>query len=264
MPFRSPYEQADIFCQKIYSKAKEEDKIPQSKPLVTLTFAQTLDAKISAAKNAKTKLSCEESMILTHHLRTIHDGILVGVGTILIDNPRLNEPSLLSTVNNPIPIILDTNLRIPTDAKILHYHKTDSAAKAPIVVCGPSNAHSQKKKEVEGCGARVICIDPSECDAEGRPLIPSILKALKSVGIKSVMVEGGANVIGSFLDCSASSGVPIVDVLIVTISPKIIGSRGTGASDQATLASHPSGLDLKDPVYEQFGTDIICASVLAP
>ncbi|OLY83552.1 2,5-diamino-6-ribosylamino-4(3H)-pyrimidinone 5'-phosphate reductase [Smittium mucronatum] len=59
-------------------------------PKVTLTFAQTLDGKISASERKQLLISCKESMVLTHYLRNQHDGILVGVGTILNDNPSLN------------------------------------------------------------------------------------------------------------------------------------------------------------------------------
>jgi len=98
-------------------------------PEVTLTYAQTLDGFISGKPNTPPLLiSGKESMLMTHCLRNKHDGIMVGIGTVLNDNPQLNVRQLAGfndggLVKNPQPIILDSKLRFPLDCKLLNNYK---------------------------------------------------------------------------------------------------------------------------------------------
>ncbi|KAJ1957451.1 2,5-diamino-6-(ribosylamino)-4(3H)-pyrimidinone 5'-phosphate reductase, partial [Dipsacomyces acuminosporus] len=105
-----------------------------SRPRVTLTFAQSLDGKI-ARPGEQLLLSGARSMEMTHCLRTMHDGIMVGIGTVLCDNPRLSARLVpkdeQEAVANPQPIVLDTHLRIPTQASLLTGPKHSSKLKMP-------------------------------------------------------------------------------------------------------------------------------------
>ncbi|MGH9336192.1 MAG: RibD family protein, partial [Vicinamibacteria bacterium] len=98
----------------------EEAEIQKSewgRPFVTLAYAQSLDGSIAGEGNRPLSLSCERSQKLTHELRACHDAILVGIGTVLADNPRL----IVRLVNgeDPRPIVVDSRLRIPRDARLL-------------------------------------------------------------------------------------------------------------------------------------------------
>ncbi|PVU94178.1 hypothetical protein BB561_002741 [Smittium simulii] len=287
MEYENPYSNAKQFWSAVKTKFElDTQRTAPVKPFVTLTFAQSLDAKISSANKQQILLSCKESMVLTHHLRTVHDAILVGVGTVLTDDPRLNgkrivtyflladivgrymirfvEPSEYETAHNPTPVILDTNLRIPENARIIHYHKQDSRCKPPIIVCSPTayNSSSSKKSTLESYGAKVITVDEADCDVSGRPTIGAILVALGGQGVRSIMVEGGSQIIGSFLKEQATSTNSTIDLMIVTVSPKIIGSLGTGPTDSIVLDGSPPAIELKDQMYKQFGCDFVVASLL--
>ncbi len=87
------------------------------RPFVTLTYAQSLDGSIAGEGNRPLSLSCESALALTHELRAAHDAILVGIGTVLADNPRLNVR--LVNGEDPRPIVVDSRLRIPRNVNLL-------------------------------------------------------------------------------------------------------------------------------------------------
>ena len=87
-------------------------------PFVTLSYAQSLDGSIAAKRGEALGLSGPESLRLTHRLRSMHDAILVGIGTVLSDNPRLTVR--LVNGQNPRPIVVDSQLRIPLNCKLFH------------------------------------------------------------------------------------------------------------------------------------------------
>ncbi|KNC82924.1 hypothetical protein SARC_04817, partial [Sphaeroforma arctica JP610] len=204
------------------------------RPYVTLTYAQSLNGCIATRERSPLAISCDESLVMTHQLRADHDGILVGIGTVCADNPRLTVR--LANGNDPLPIILDTNLRVPMDVTIL-----DNKRK-PWIVCRIGCDESK----IEALGARGVTVVPIDCE-EGEMLdVSMVLGVLKQRGIKSLMVEGGASIITSFL---ASR---LVDFVVVTISPVFInGLELVPSSSKVTLPS------LESPVSHQLGTDAI-------
>ncbi|MCK4899238.1 MAG: RibD family protein, partial [Anaerolineales bacterium] len=94
------------------------DSQSAERPLVTLSYAQSLDGSIAVRRGSPLSLSSPEAMTLTHRLRAAHETILVGIGTVLADNPRLTVR--LVEGRNPQPIILDSHLRLFLDANLLH------------------------------------------------------------------------------------------------------------------------------------------------
>jgi len=204
-----------------------------TRPHVTLTFAQSLDGKIAGKGGKQLILSGRESMIMTHWMRTMHDAILVGIGTALNDDPQLNtrhlpaRPSNEESYHLPRPIILDANLRLSPGCKLLKNYK-GGTGRRPWVICSPS-ASPLNRATLEDAGARII--DAPERD--GKILIPDLLRKLRSLDIHSLMVEGGASVIGSFLAEAPVSregaGLSyIVDTVIVTVTPTFVGDDGVG------------------------------------
>mmetsp|Transcript_34521 Transcript_34521/g.55844 ORF Transcript_34521/g.55844 Transcript_34521/m.55844 type:complete len:147 (+) Transcript_34521:57-497(+) len=110
----------------------------QNRPFVTLTYAQSLDGSISAERGSPLLLSGKESMTMTHALRAAHDAILVGVGTLIADDPSLNVRHVNGT--NPRPIILDSSLRMPLNRKLF----TSSTCVRPIIATVGSYVHRPK------------------------------------------------------------------------------------------------------------------------
>ncbi len=177
------------------------------RPVVTLAYAQSLDGSIAAQPGSRLVLSGHESSKLTHELRTTHDGILIGIGTVLSDDPQLNVR--LVTGENPRPIVLDSHLRCPPHARFL------DAARRPIIVA-TEIAPQERQCALEAVGATVWRL-PATCDA--RVDLLSLVTRLDAEGIKSLMVEGGARVITSFLKAR------LVDRLVLTITPTLIGGK---------------------------------------
>ncbi|KAJ1721111.1 2,5-diamino-6-(ribosylamino)-4(3H)-pyrimidinone 5'-phosphate reductase [Coemansia erecta] len=209
---------------------------------VTLTYAQSLDGKISLP-GQKLLLSSAQSMAMTHRLRATHSAILVGIGTVLVDNPRLRTKHTLpgEKPRHPRPVVLDPHLRFPLDARLLENPEYIK----PWIVAGPDH-DAGKRRELEARGARVLVV--GECDAKGRPRIGAVLGVLEQEGVSSLMVEGGAQVIQAFLECR------MVDCLIVTIAPTVVGSEGV----PAVLAQNGiPGLTIRPRAYEQFGPDVV-------
>ena len=207
-------------------------------PFVTLTYAQSLDGSIAVEPNARCDLSSEPALILTHYLRACHDGLLVGVNTILADDPRLTVRYCEG--EDPRAIILDSQLRIPFDCKVL-----TQAGKPPIVLTTPV-ADFERRERLRALGVEVVVVAAA---ADGGVYLPGALEALRGLGIRTLMVEGGARVICAFLKQK------LVDYCVITIAPKLIG--GLKAVDGLCHdAAHPP-LRLSDCQYQSLGSDLI-------
>lgn len=167
------------------------------RPLVTLSYAQALDGSIAKVKGQPAAISGAESLLYTHQLRAAHDAILVGIGTILSDDPQLNVR--LAEGNSPQVVILDSSLRTPLDAKVM-------AAK-PWIFC-TADTPADAQRALEDRGARV-----ERQPQASRVDLDTMLVRLSELGIQSLMVEGGGEVIGSFMD-----GV-LADRAMITLGP---------------------------------------------
>jgi diaminohydroxyphosphoribosylaminopyrimidine deaminase/5-amino-6-(5-phosphoribosylamino)uracil reductase len=194
-------------------------------PLVTLKAAMTLDGKI-APPPAETQerndgvpaggwLTSEVARAHVQQLRHQNDAIMVGVGTILSDNPLLTDRSQRVRRRPLLRVILDSRLRLPVESRLVQSvaaeHKDDV-----LVFC--STADEQKKAQLEKFGVRVETISAAGPDA--RPDLPAILRRLAQLEITSVMIEGGATVNGTAL---ASN---VVDKVFLYYAPRILAGAG--------------------------------------
>ncbi|KAG2345198.1 bacterial bifunctional deaminase-reductase [Suillus weaverae] len=233
------------------------------RPLVTLTFAQSLDGKIAGKEGKQLILSGRESMLMTHWMRTKHDAILVGIGTALNDDPQLNSrhiPEDERPSHLPRPVILDANLRLRPDCKLLKNYR-GRKGRRPWVICDANlTPDDERKSTLEDAGARVIGVPSFITISSGFIMIPDLLKVLYNFGIKTLMVEGGATIIGSFLAEPARTKLnAIVDTLIITISPTLIGDDGVGYGEKLSATQIPS---LKHIRTEVMGRDVVVVSAL--
>lgn len=199
-----------------------------SRPYVTLAFAQSLDGSISFDPDWPCKISNDHSWRLTHEIRSLHDAILVGIGTLLADDPLLNVR--LVTGPNPQPVVVDSRLRFPLKARLLHSQLKPWVAVTP--------ASDDRKKEImEDLGARILRLPAME---NGWVKLTALLEALYRLGIRSLMVEGGARIITSFLR------EKLADQLVLTIAPCFLGGyRAVGdfRSKQQLKDLHMRNLD---------------------
>ncbi len=174
----------------------------QGRPWVTLSYAQSLDGSIAAQRGTPLALSGSATLKITHSLRARHAAILIGIGTLLADDPQLNVR--LVPGSDPRPVVLDRKLRFPKDARLLR------GQKSPWIFT-TQNAPPERKAALEKAGACVFRLD-----TEMRS-ISDILSVLGREGISSVMVEGGAGVITSFLRAR------LVDLVVLTITSRLVG-----------------------------------------
>lgn len=204
------------------------------RPLVSLCFAQSLDGCLTVERGKPTALSGAQSSRLTHRLRAAHDAILVGVGTVIADDPQLSVRHVQG--RDPQPVVLDSRLRMPLESRLLQ------RADLPVWIATTPAADSEKRIALEGAGARLLVLP---ADDQGRVSLTALLDVLAENGANSLMVEGGAQVITNFLIQG------LADWAAVTIAPVFLGGL------PAIEGSLPAPLRLKDPQFEQLGEDIL-------
>jgi len=210
--------------------------VEHHRPLVTVSYAQSVDGSIATRNRQQLRLSGEQSMILTHRIRAACDGIVIGINTLLIDDPLLTVR--LAEGPSPQPIVLDSRLRIPLQARLLE--RTDLGC---WLAC-TDKSDGDRISAIENRGAEVI-----RCrhDRLGRVDLPHLLQQLGERGISSLMVEGGGQVITSFIEAR------LVDQLIITIAPRLVG--GLPVLDRPM--ANGSRLDLDAISYQPCGPDLI-------
>jgi len=209
----------------------------KDRPFITLSYAQSMDGCISFTRNERLKISNRESKILTHELRSKHDAILVGINTVISDNPKLT--TRLAKGKNPRPIVLDTNLRFPHDGKLLRNEIL------PLIVTG-EKSDTLKQSMLEGYGVEIIRMPHNE----GYIKLPALMKDLVKRKITSIMVEGGAQVISSFIR------EKLIDAVVLTISPFVIGN-GLHALEEKFFDKKQNLFYFKNSRTSKMGDDII-------
>lgn len=176
-------------------------------PFVTIKFAQTLDGRIATRTGHSRWISSPSSLKLAHKLRRDHDAVLVGSGTVLRDDPHLTVR--LVRGENPLRVVVDSTLQISPHAKILGEQE-----KAATLVVTTHRHSREKMKNLTKAGVEVLVVAE---DKNHRVDLASLLSELGRRNISSLLVEGGAQVITSFLKNK------LADRLVVITAPKIIG-----------------------------------------
>ena len=207
------------------------------RPHVTVSYAQSVDGSIATRNREQLQLSSHESMVLTHRIRAACDAIVIGINTLLIDNPQLTVRLIQG--RSPQPIILDSNLRTPLQSRILD--RTDYRC---WLAC-TDTINSQAITNLEGRGADII---HCQADSLGRVDLLDLLHQLGKRGIRSIMVEGGSQVITSFIEAQ------LVDQLIVTVAPRMVG--GLPVLNGSIVGPGPL-LQLSSVSYQRSGPDLI-------
>ena len=220
------------------------DMSAPQRPFVTATWAQSLNGAVAAPDGGPLALSGPVSSVMTHRMRAAHDAILVGVRTVLADNPRLTaRPHPNVHARQPRVVVLDALLRTPATAALLA--KVDGRA-AAVLFCGP-RATEERRRALQAEGAVVEVVDE---DAAGLLNIHAVLARLAALGVSSVMVEGGPSVLRSFADAR------VVDRVIMTIAPRFVA----GSDRRVDL----TGISFKEPVvHHTLGHDSVMVANVA-
>jgi riboflavin-specific deaminase-like protein len=185
-----------------------------ARPLVTLHFAQSLDGRIGLGPSAeRALLSSEEGVVSAHRARSEHDAVLVGIETVLHDDPRLTARGAERA--QPLRVVLDSELRLPETARLL---AADEAAGIVLVFGCAERALAARRRQLEAVGAEVWL---TSADANGRVALPEALEALAVRGVRRLLVEGGAKVLTSFLQAG------LADRAEIEIAPLWLGAPAT-------------------------------------
>lgn len=177
-------------------------------PFVTLKMAVTLDGKIATRTGDSRWVSCEESRRVVHRLRERSDAVLVGIGTVLADDPELTARNG-RRVAHPTRVIVDSLARTPVGAKLI------TQTEGETIIAVTKTAPEERIGNLESAGARIILVD----ETDGRADLSGLMRALGEMKITNVLIEGGAGIASGAL----TSG--IVDKVIVFIAPKIVGGE---------------------------------------
>jgi 2,5-diamino-6-(ribosylamino)-4(3H)-pyrimidinone 5'-phosphate reductase len=174
---------------------------------VTINTAMTIDGKI-ATVSGDSKISSGQDLKRVHELRSSTDAVMVGISTVLVDNPMLsvrlsNKPGI-----NPVRIIIDSTARIPLKSRILR-----SAHNNITIIAVTNRASISKIKKIQNRGAMVLVAGTRDVD------LRKVFSIIQNIGIQQVLVEGGGELNWSVIRRG------LIAKLIVTIAPVIAGGR---------------------------------------
>lgn len=227
-----------------------------------MSYAQSVDGRIATTTGDSRWISCARTLTLAHRLRRDHEVILVGIGTVLRDDPELSC-RLGGNSRSPVRVILDSNLRLPADSTIVRTSKTyrtiaytlgqhsapeaGTAAVVDVIKAeGKSaGAAADRRAVLEQAGIEVCEV---QADEKGRVSVEHVVADLADRGFGSIFVEGGAQVITSFLRKG------LVHRMVVVTAPVIIG-RGVEAIGDLGITTLAQALRPRRSRVRRLGTD---------
>lgn len=207
-----------------------------ARPYVILNAAMTLDGKIATVAG-DSRISCEADLDRVHRLRAGVDAIMVGVGTVLADDPSLTVRRVKG--KNPVRVIVDGEARTPLDAKVL-----DGSAKTIVAVS--KRAKRPKLEKLREAGADVITTGGGEVN------LRKLLRKLRSLGVRRLLLEGGSTLNWSMLEQR------LVDEVWVAVAPRIVGgARAKSLVGGAGFAKVQEGIKLKLSGVRRVGSNLL-------
>jgi diaminohydroxyphosphoribosylaminopyrimidine deaminase/5-amino-6-(5-phosphoribosylamino)uracil reductase len=208
-------------------------------PFVVLKCALTLDGKIATASGDSRWITNEKSRAYVHKLRSQVDAIMVGVGTVIADDPQLT--SRITGGRDPLRVVVDSTLRIPLDAQLLHLE-----SKAGTVVATLAD-DEEKIAGIRGCGADVIICR----EKGGRVDLHDLMARLGAMDVQSVLLEGGSTLAGEALRLG------LIDKVMLFYAPKLVGGEGPGLFAGKGVARMNDAFRLRDVKMTRFAEDIM-------
>ena len=215
------------------------------RPYVHAKWAMTLDGKIATRTGDSRWITGDAARHRTHELRGRMDAIIVGIGTVLADDPRLTVRPPGPRV--PIRIVLDSRGRLPKTANLVK-----TAGEAPVLVVTLPTASSVQELHAMGCATFGL-----PAAGNDRPDILALLDELGRRRMSNVLVEGGAEVLGSFFDAQA------VDEVHAFIAPRIAGGNAKTAVAGRGVEKIADALSLAEWKIEQLGPDVLLHGVVS-
>ena len=201
---------ADVVGEVLGDVAATERTVGEgrTRPFVTLAWAQSIDGSIALEPGRGLPLSGAASLELTHAVRAAHDAILVGIETVLADDPQLNVRHWPG--RSPSPIVLDSRLRTPPGSRLL---ASTGVGRLVRIAC-TAGADEARVPALAARGARVMRLPAW---SNGWVDLGALMAALDASGVRRLMVEGGARVLTSFMRAGLG------DYAVVTVAPRFLG-----------------------------------------
>jgi diaminohydroxyphosphoribosylaminopyrimidine deaminase/5-amino-6-(5-phosphoribosylamino)uracil reductase len=214
--------------------------ITKGMPFVTVKVAESLDGKIATRSGDSKWISSDKSRAYAHRIRRNFDAIMVGVNTILRDNPRLDA---WFSDKQPIKIVVDSQLSTPQDANI--FSKNSS-----VIIVTMSSTPGQETENRKMLLQKARILEAKE--KAGQINLKDMMKKLARLGISNILVEGGGTLVGSLFDEG------LVDKIMFFISPKIIGGKGAISAVMGEgIARIDKAIRLKEVKIKHIGGDIL-------
>ena len=189
---------------------------PTDRPFVTAAFAISCDGCLAGTRGCSSAISGPAALRVTHQLRATYDALLVGVGTVISDDPLLT--TRLVPGPSPLRIVLDSHLRTPDTARLLR-----APTRQPWLVTTEQTS-SPRAQTLQARGAHLVQVDGSNDGVS----LPAVLAHLAACGVRSLMLEGGAHVLESFFRCGC------VDYVALTVAPEPLGNPNAVALGEST------------------------------
>ena len=217
------------------------------RPYVTLKWAMSLDGKIATRTGDSKWITGEPARRYAHRLRAQNQAILVGVGTVLSDDPLLT--CRIPGGRNPVRIVLDSRLRTPVDSQLVK-----TAPDVPLIIATLRSAPKTRRRRLEQAGAEVVVMRSKQSRVD----VASMLDLLGKRGISTLLVEGGSEVHAAFCDAG------LADRVVAFVAPKVIGgAQAKPAVAGRGLASVAAALALDSVRQRRVGDDILIEGVVA-
>jgi diaminohydroxyphosphoribosylaminopyrimidine deaminase/5-amino-6-(5-phosphoribosylamino)uracil reductase len=217
--------------------------ITTRRPFVTLKSAITLDGKIATRTGASHWITGELARQEGHRLRHAADAILVGIGTVLQDDPQLTTRLPDQQGANPLRVIVDSTLRVPPQAQV-----TDVASDRRTLIVTTARAPVVRSEALRTQGVEVVCLPAYD---DGRVDLEALLRYLGERGVASVLVEGGATLSATLLRRR------LVDKVLLFVAPKIIGADGLSVVGPCGVETMEQVIHLRDVVSRRLGNDVL-------
>lgn len=209
-------------------------------PFVTLKAGITLDGAVATTSGESQWITGEASRAAAHRLRDRSDALMVGVGTVLADNPRLTTRLAGGEGRNPLRIVVDSQLRTPADAALL-------AEPGEVLILTTPSAPSQAAARLEAVGAEVLRVEPSLTGVD----LAAALRLLGARGVQSILLEGGGRLNHSALHAG------LVDRVCTFVAPLLLGGSGIPLFAGEGVARLDEAIRLREVRIERCGDDVL-------
>ncbi len=209
-------------------------------PYFIAKWAMTLDGKIATASGESKWITGEEARSLVHLLRGEVEGVMIGINSVLKDDPLLT--CRIEGGRNPRRIVVDSRLRLPIESRIVQ-----TARESEVLVATTASAPPERREAIEKAGCKVMILPAKE----GKVDVLELARSLRSIPLRSILIEGGSKLLGSMFEAR------LIDKVEVFIAPKLLGGKeAKGPIGGKGIAKILEAVSLSGVKVERIGEDL--------